>query len=121
MKVAKLPNGKTLKFADDMPDSAIDAIAREHMKDHIQKTRSNEEKEYQSAQEMAQRHQDLLQGLSTIAGLLQNFIEEAKQGHSELISGMKETTKAIKTPKKTRLIRDEKTGKATGAEEYFET
>lgn len=116
MKVAKLPNGKTLKFPDETADEHIDATVKEAMKDHIAHSQKQDQKEQSSMQLAAQRHTELMQGLQVVAHLLATLIDHLNQGHASLTGILQEHSKALSKPRKIKAIRDEK-GKIIGSEE----
>ncbi len=66
MKLAKLPNGKTLKFPDHTPDDAIDATVKAHLQDHIAKI--NQEKQDKEAVDI--RHNQLVEMLGMLIQLI---------------------------------------------------
>ena len=124
MKAAKLPNGKVLKFPDTTPDEYVDAMVREHLKDHTAKVKSQDDKEAKGKAETEGRHADLLQGLSTVAQLLHAIHQQTADGHAAILDQLKdhsdilnEHTKILNKPKRMKVVRGSD-GKITNSEEY---
>lgn len=117
MKVAKLPTGKVLKFPDETPDDAIDITVKAHMKKYAEQLKSENKEKEESKQESLRKHVELMTGLQAVARLLNHLIDQATQGHGQLMGAINNTTKAVQTPRKRKIIRDEK-GKMTDVEEY---
>lgn len=117
MKVAKLPNGKTLRFPHEVSDEAIDQVVKEAMKDYIQVSKHEKEKQEKSDTETRQRHEQLLNAMNQIIHSHGVLLNHAVKGHKEIVDSLKEIAKAQSKPKKRRAIRD-KEGKLIGAEDY---
>lgn len=116
MKIAKLPDGNVLQFEDHVPDEEIDNHVRTHMKDHIGKKLTSDQKEKEQQVTHEQRHQELMQGLSVVAQLLHHISTQNVDGHSTLLEALQEHSKLLANKKKTKVLRDDK-GKVIGAEE----
>lgn len=117
MKVAKLPNGKTLRFPTEVSDEAIDQVVRECMKDHIAMNNHEKEKKQRSDAETSQRHNQILNVMQQVVHSHGVLLNHAVQGHREIMEALHGLTKAQSKPRKRRAIRDEN-GKLIGAEEY---
>lgn len=117
MKVAKLPNGKTLRFPSEVSDEAIDQVVRECMKDHIAMSKHEKEQKQKSDTDTAHRHNQLLNAMQQVVHSHGVLLNHATQGHKEIMGALKDLAKAQSKPKKRRAIRDEH-GKLIGAEEY---
>lgn len=117
MKVAKLPNGKTLRFPSEVSDEAIDQVVRECMKDHMELSKHEKEQKHKADTETAHRHSQLLNAMQQIVHSNGVLLNHATQGHREIMGALKDLANVQSKPKKRRAIRDEH-GKLIGAEDY---
>lgn len=117
MKIAKLPNGKVLRFPSEVSDEIVDAVAKEAMKDYMQMSAHEKKKNEESEAVHNKRHSELLNGLHGLINSHATILNHAIQGHKEIIGALNALTKAQSKPKKRRAIRDEK-GQLIGAEDY---
>lgn len=120
MKVAKLPNGKVLKFPNETPDETIDHTVKKHLDSHIKKKQEEENKSQQSKHEELEKHNQIIDALAVIAQHLHNLSEITHRnhadGHKEIMGAIVGLTKAYEKPRKRVAIRD-KAGKLLSVED----